>query len=114
MKRSSSSNSMEQQQQHYTIEIPTNRHAFLQWYDTPRNKRLILHIAMLVWLVIITFMTIVLSLTANSEYRVAFYLSLILFMSLFYMSTYWLFSAVRQEILVKLQQESTIVINETQ
>jgi protein-S-isoprenylcysteine O-methyltransferase Ste14 len=102
------------QQTHFTIAIPTSRLAFSEWYDTPQNKRIILHIALLVWTSLVALMMTILSLTATSDYRVAFYLPLCLFVILLYVATYWLLTAARHEILVKIQQdaESHIMVNE--
>lgn len=107
---------MAQQYQHFTIAIPTSRQAFTEWYDAPQNKRIILHLAIFVWTSLISLMTTVLSLTATSDYRVAFYLPLCLFVILLYVATYWLLSVARQEILAKIHQDedSRLVINETQ
>lgn len=102
------------QQTHFTIAIPTSRLAFSDWYDAPQNKRIILHIALFVWTSLVALMVTILSLTATSDYRVAFYLPLCLFVILLYGATYWLLTAARQEIFVKIQQEadSHIVLNE--
>lgn len=107
---------MTQQYQHFTIAIPTSRLAFTEWYDAPENKRIILHSAIFVWTCLISLMMTILSLTAMSDYRVAFYLPLCLFVILLYAATYWLLSVARQEILAKIHQDedSHIVINEMQ
>lgn len=107
---------MTQQYQHFTIAIPTSRLAFTEWYDAPQNKRIILHFAIFVWTSLVSLMMTVLSLTATSDYRVAFYLPLCLFVILLYVATYWLLSVARQEILAKIHQDedSRLVINETQ
>lgn len=80
-------------EQHITLEIPASRQAFWDWYEAERNKRMIYYLALSTWVVFVLHMIIILSLTATSFYRSAFYVPLLLFALLFGPLTHWLLQA---------------------
>jgi len=80
--------------QYITLEIPSTRKAFWDWYEADRNKRLIYYFALAGWLLILLQLFTVIPLTATSTYRVAFYLPLFILISLLGVSTHWLIQCV--------------------
>lgn len=76
--------------QYITLEIPSSRKAFWDWYEADRNKRLIYYLSLATWIFIVLQMFTIVPLTATSTYRVAFYLPLLIFTLLLSGSTHWL------------------------
>lgn len=75
---------------HITLEIPASRKAFWDWYEADRNKALIYYLALIAWCTLFLQAFTILPLTAMSNYRVAFYLPLSIFMVLLPLATHWL------------------------
>lgn len=73
-----------------TLEIPASRKALSDWYNAEHNKRFIYWLSLVVWVVLFLFMFTILPLTATSNYRVTFYLPLVIFMPLLFLTTHWL------------------------
>ena len=84
-------------EQHITLEIPASRQAFWDWYEADRHKRIIYYLALSSWIIFVLHMIIILSLTATSVYRSAFYVPLLLFGLLFGPLTHWLIQASLNE-----------------
>lgn len=74
----------------YTISIPVTRHEILKWFNAETNKTMIYHLSLGLWVLLLTLMFTILPLTATSEYRVAFYLPLTIFIFLLYVLTHFL------------------------
>lgn len=75
---------------HHTREIPASRKALSDWYHAEHNKRFIYWISLTLWVIVFLFMFTILPLTAASNYRVTFYLPLVIFMPTLFLSTHWL------------------------
>jgi len=72
-----------------TLEIPASRKALSDWYNAEHNKRFIYWLSLTVWVILFLFMFTILPLTATSNYRVTFYLPLVIFMPLLFLTTHW-------------------------
>lgn len=75
---------------YFTIEIPSSRKAFWDWYEEDRNKRIIYYLSLVTWVFLLSQMFSVLPLTATSSSRLAFYLPLLFFLLLLGPATHWL------------------------
>lgn len=97
---------MNRSEDHIHIGIPASRKAFSDWFNAEHNKRLIYYIALGAWLVLFVFMESILPLTATSEYRVAFYLPLAVFMLALGGTTHFLIQAALADFAVRNREQA--------
>lgn len=85
------------QHERITLEIPTSRKAFADWWYAPKNRKLVYYLSLATWTILFVFMMTILPLTATSTYRVAFYLPLVIFMLLLILTTHWLLQSAMED-----------------
>ena len=95
-------------QERFTLEIPMSRKAFADCWNAPKNRKLMYCLALAAWTILVMFIIVILSLTATSVYRVAFYLPFTIFLFLLPLSTHWLIYCVREDYRATVRDEQTV------